>query len=223
MTPARTQRPPGVSGSRPVEPPWLRRGPLFRGGGVAVCDGLLAPRTFAALCAEAYAQYGSADRQVCDVLTRDNCDGRGGVPPRQLATSGGGPAQDEFYRSSHLLTYLSEVCGGPVKPTGSRGSYSYYVAPGDYLGLHLDILTCDITVINVLDDSSPDAGGSLAVHRGRVGVPLSVLRRSPRLTDEVVKATPASTIVLLGGLVPHRVLPISRGQRVISALCFEAT
>ena len=40
--------------------------------------------------------------------------------------------------------------------------------------------------------------------------------------EEVVKATAGSTIVILGGLVPHRVLPLTAGQRVISALCFEA-
>jgi hypothetical protein len=188
-----------------------------------VYDGLVDGQILAALCAEAQANYASADRQVCDVLTSDNCDWRGGVPPRQLSTAGGGPVQDEFYRSPHLRSFLSQVCGGPVRPSGSRGSYSYYVAPADHLGLHLDILTCDLTVINVLTDSAPDNGGSLAVHRGSVGVPLSVLRRRPTHHDEeVVKAPAGSTIVILGGLVPHRVLPITTGQRVISALCFEA-
>ena len=86
----------------------------------------------------------------------------------------------------------------------------------------LDIVTCDVTVISVLDDSSPDEGGALAVQRGQVGVPLSILRRSPPVGEEVVKATAGSTIVILGGLVPHRVVPLTAGQRVISALCFEA-
>jgi hypothetical protein len=219
---AQIDRSTSVAGPSPVEAPWLRQGPLFLSGGVAVYDGLLDRRTLAALCAEAQANYASADRQVCDVLTSDNCDWRGGIPPRQLSTSGGGPVQDEFYRSPHLRSFLSQVCGGQVRPTGSRGSYCYYVAAADYLGLHLDIVTCDITVINVLADSSPDNGGSLAVHRGSVGVPLSVLRRSPHLGEQVVKTPPGSTIVILGGLVPHRVLPITTGQRVISALCFEA-
>jgi hypothetical protein len=174
------------------------------------------------LCAEAETNYASADRQVCDVVTSDNCDGRGGVPPRQLSTAGGGPLQDKLYLSPYLRSYLSEMCGGPVRPSGSRGSYSYYVAPGDHLGLHLDIVTCDITVICVLADSSPDNGGALAVRRGNVGVPLSELRRSPHIGEEAVKAPAGSTIVILGGLVPHRVVPMTKGQRVISALCFEA-
>ena len=222
MTYAVMGRPTGVTGPPPLEAPWLRQGPLFRSGGVAVYDGLIDRQIFAALCAEAQANYASADRQICDVLTSDNCDWRGGVPPRQLSTAGGGPVQDEFYRSPHLRSFLSEVCGGPVRPAGSRGSYSYYVAPADHLGLHLDILTCDVTVINVLTDSAPDNGGSLAVQRGSVGVPLSVLRRLAHHDEQVVKAPAGSTIVILGGLVPHRVLPITTGQRVISALCFEA-
>ncbi len=212
----------GAGGAVASHVPWLLQGPLFRSGGVAVIDGIADARTFAALCAEAQANYAQADRQVCDVLTGDNCDGRGGVPPRQLSTGPGGPAQDELYRSPYLHAYLSQLCGGPIRPSGSRGSYSYYVAPDDHLDLHLDIVTCDVTVISVLADSSPDQGGALAVQRSNVGVPLSVLRRSPHVGEEVVKAAAGSTIVILGGLVPHRVLPLTAGQRIISALCFEA-
>ena len=212
----------GASGAVASHVPWLLQGPLFRSGGVAVVDGIADERTIAALCAEAQANYAMADRQVCDVVTSDNCDGRGGVPPRQLSTAPGGPAQDELYRSPYLHAFLSQLCGGPIRPSGSRGSYSYYVAPDDHLGLHLDIVTCDVTVISVLADSSLDQGGALAVQRGNVGVPLSVLRRSPHIGEEVVKPTAGSTIVILGGLVPHRVLPLTAGQRVISALCFEA-
>jgi hypothetical protein len=202
--------------------PWLLQGPLFRAGGVAVIDAIADDGTMAALCAEAQANYALAERQVCDVVTSDDCDGRGGVPPRQLSTAPGGPVQDELYRSPYLHAYLSQLCGGPIRPSGSRGSYGYYVAPADYLGLHLDIVTCDVTVISVLADSSPDDGGALAVQRGSVGVPLSILRRSAHVREEVVKAPAGATIVLLGGLVPHRVLPLARGQRAISALCFEA-
>lgn len=215
-------RSPDAAGPSIPEPPWLRQGPLFLSGGVAVIDGLVDGRTLAGLCAEAQTNYARADRQVCAVATSDNCDGRGGVPPRQLSTAGGGPVQDELYRSPYLRSFLGELCGGPVRQSGSRGSYSYYVAPGDHLGLHLDIVTCDVTVICVLADSSPDNGGALAVRRGNVGVPLSALRRSPHLGEEAIKAPAGSSIVILGGLVPHRVMPMTTGQRVISALCFEA-
>ena len=212
----------GAIGEPLLQAPWLLQGPLFQSGGIAVVDGLTDAQTFVALCAEAQANYAIADRQVCDVVTSDNCDGRGGVPPRQLSTAPGGPVQDELYRSPYLHGFLSRLCGGPIRPSGSRGSYSYYVAPADHLGLHLDIVTCDVTVISVLADSSPDYGGALALQRDCVGVPLSILRRSTHVREEVVKAPAGSTIVILGGLVPHRVLPLTMGQRVISTLCFEA-
>jgi hypothetical protein len=39
----------------------------------------------------------------------------------------------------------------------------------------------------------------------------------------LIKARPGQSILLLGGLVPHRVEPLGPvGQRVISALCFRA-
>lgn len=212
----------GASAAPPSHVPWLLHGSLFQSGGIVVVDSLMDDRMFSALCAEAQANYALADRQVCDVVSSDDCDGRGGVPPRQLATAPGGPVQDELYRLPHLCGLLSQLNGGPIRPSGSRGSYSYYVMPADHLGLHLDIVTCDITVISVLADSSPDNGGALVVQRSSVGMPLSTLRRSPHVPEEVVKAPARSSIIILGGLVPHRVLPIARGQRVISALCFEA-
>ena len=211
-----------AGGAAAAHVPWLLEGPLFRSGGVAVVGRVADEDTLAAMCAEAMANYAIADRQVCDVVTSDNCDGRGGVPPRQLSTAPGGPAQDSLYQSRSVVEFLSRLCGGPIRPSGSRGSYSYYVAPDDHLGLHLDIVTCDVTLISVLADSSPNQGGSLAVQRRNVGIPLSVLRRSSQTGEEVVKAPAGSTIVILGGLVPHRVLPLTAGQRVISALCFEA-
>lgn len=203
-----------------AEPAWLREGPLFRAGGVAVFDGLTDQRTLMMLCAEAQANYPACDRQVCVSDAGD--DNRGGLPARSLCSSGGGPVQDELYGWPHLHAFLSRLCGGPVLPSGSRGSYSYYVQPGDFLGLHLDIVTCDLTLITVLTDTSPQDGGALAVHRHDIGVPVSTLRAACYPNEEVIKASAGQHIVILGGIVPHRVLPlVAGGQRVISALCFE--
>jgi hypothetical protein len=39
----------------------------------------------------------------------------------------------------------------------------------------------------------------------------------------IVRAMAGQTVVLLGSLVPHRTIPLDgQGQRVISALCFQA-
>ena len=75
------------------------------------------------------------------------------------------------------------------------------------------------------DDTDPrDRAGGLAVYPGMLGAPLSRIRAEPERGMALIKARPGQSILLLGGLVPHRVEPLgSSGQRVISALCFQAT
>jgi hypothetical protein len=100
------------------------------------------------------------------------------------------------------------------------------VQPGDFLDTHLDVNTCDVTLITVLyDDIDPTAtAGALAVYPGALGAPLGTIRAAPEHGLVFVKARSGQSIVILGGLVPHRVVPLGdRGQRVISALCFQAT
>ena len=198
-------------------------GPLGRAGGVAVFDGLPDPATCAALAREAHAAYPGSSRQV--LAEDDGADGRGGTPSRALHTAGAGEVQDALYASPWLQAFLTAQCGHPIVPSGNRGSYSYYVEPGDHLGLHLDVDTCDVTLITVLqDDTDPgDPGGGLAAYPARLGSALRDVRAAPDDGIALIKAQPGQSIVILGGLVPHRVLPLgARGQRVISALCFRA-
>jgi hypothetical protein len=201
----------------------LEAGPLGQAGGVAVVPGLPDPYTSNALAHEATGAYAGSTRQVCDV--NGGGDGRGGTPRRALHTAAGDAVQDALYAAPWLRALLSEQCGAPVRPTGSRGSYSYYVQPGDFLDTHLDIDECDVTLITVLHDSTPpdSPAGGLAVYRDEFSAPLSRIRANPESGAALVKAKPGESIILLGGLVPHRVVPIGEsGQRVISALCFRA-
>jgi hypothetical protein len=201
----------------------LLQGPIGSAGGVAVIDGLPDQHLLTALLEEAMAHYSGAHRQ--DVAHDDNAAGRGGTPVRHLYTAGGGPVQDAFYAAPWLSDYLSSVCGTPITPSGNRGSYSYYVHDGDYLGLHLDIETCDVTLITVLrDDAGPkDSSGGLLVHAGHLGSSLHAVRRAPQEGLGLVKAAPGQSIVLLGGLLPHETVPTSPScPRVIAALCFAA-
>ena len=201
----------------------LETGPLGLAGGVAVVPGLPDPYTCQALAFEAYAAYAHATRQERD--EDDGVEGRGGTPSRALLTAPGDAVQDALYAAPWLSAFLSEQCGVRVGPTGNRGSYSYYVQPGDFLGAHLDVDSCDVTLITVLHDSTPadDAAGGLAVYRDEFGAPLSRIRANPTAGAAIVKAQAGESIVLLGGLVPHRVIPIrDGGQRIISALCFRA-
>jgi hypothetical protein len=201
----------------------LAAGPLARAGGVAVFAGVPDALTCEALVHEAHRAYPGSSRQV--LSHDDEAQGRGGMPSRALHTAGGGEVQDALYASPALHAFLSSQCGQPIVPSGTRGSYSYYVEPGDFLGLHLDVDTCDVTLITVLqDDTDPnDPGGGLAVFPGALGAPLGHVRASRGAGMTVVKARPGESIVILGGLVPHQVLPLgAHGQRVISALCFCA-
>jgi hypothetical protein len=202
----------------------LLAGPLARAGGVAVFGGLPDPYTCEALAQEAQRAYPGSSRQV---LTQDDdAQGRGGMPSRALRTAGGGEVQDALYASPALHAFLSGQCGQPIAPSGNRGSYSYYVEPGDFLGLHLDVDTCDVALITVLQDGTDpnDPGGGLAVFPRALGAPLGHVRTTGGGGMAVVKARPGESIVILGGLVPHQVLPLgTSGQRVISALCFSAS
>jgi hypothetical protein len=201
----------------------LLQGPVGSGGGVAVIDGLPDQRLLGALLEEAMAGYLHADRQ--DVADDDNAAGRGGTPARHLYTAGGGPVQDAFYAAPWLSEYLSSVCGAAITRSGSRGSYSYYVHDGDYLGLHLDIETCDVTLVSVLRDNAgqDDSSGGLLVHARHLGSDLHAVRSAPQEGLVLVKARPGQSIVLLGGLLPHETVPISPDRpRFISALCFTA-
>ncbi len=198
--------------------------PFMRAGGFAVLDDFPDQATVAQLYAEARDQYASSDHQ--ENWEPDYEEGRGGKPQRRLLTAEAGVVQDRFYRSGALEHLLSEHCSMKLAVSGSRGSYSYYVRPGDFLDLHLDVDTCDVTMITVLLDQSQhhEPGGSLVLYPGRIGEPLSWIRERPEEGAVAVKLIAGQSIVLMGGLVPHRVVPVAAGQmRVISVLCFKAT
>lgn len=201
----------------------LLHGPVGEAGGAVVIDGLPDDARASQLLDEALGQYPSADRQ--DVTADDGAAGRGGTPARGLWSCGGGPAQDALYRAPWLSDYLSILCAARVVPAGSRGSYSFYVDEGDFLGLHLDIESCDVTLISVLrDDAGPqDPAGGLLVHSAHLGQDLHAVRRRPHDGTAVVKAQPGQSIVLLGGLLAHETVPVTADKpRIISALCFRA-
>ena len=208
----------------PVLPPEIAASTLLHGGlGFAVFADLPDAWTLARLLDEAQEAYRQAARQ--ELGEDDAADGRGGTPRRRLLTAGAGAVQDEMYRAPWLAEALSSAAGVRLVPSGGRGSYSYYARPGDHLGLHRDIETCDLATITVLhDNSSPaDQGGALLLYPGRTSEPLSAIRRRPQVGAYVVKVMPGQTIAMWGGVVPHAVLPVVSGQvRIVSVLCFQA-
>jgi hypothetical protein len=145
-------------------------------------------------------------------------------PRRHVFSTSGGPIQQKLYRDPSLLRFLSAETELALKPKADHGSYSYYVQPGDFIGLHRDAADCDLAVITVLYDTSTHAeqAGGLLIYRDRLDESIYSIRESPSYGAELVKGLPGQTLLLLGGLIPHRLIPVRSGQcRIISALCFR--
>jgi hypothetical protein len=73
------------------------------------------------------------------------------------------------------------------------------------------------------DNSVPhDPSGAPLLYPRRTGEPLGAVRSRPRDGAHLVKLAAGHTIVMFGGIMPHRLLPVARGQvRIISVLCFQ--
>lgn len=201
----------------------LLAGPIGRSGAVAIVDDLIDRATLTALAREALAAGRVAERQSGRTERIDG--GRSDIAGRALASGPGGPVQDALYRSPELLAALSDLCGARVRPTGGRGSYSFYTRPGDHLDLHVDVERCDVTLLTVLQDSTPsdDPGGALATWSDHLGASLDTVRASGAEPTATTKIPQGSSVVLLGGLLPHAVLPLGpSGTRVVAPLCFVA-
>lgn len=201
----------------------LLAGPVGRAGGVVVLDDVLSPADVRGLRCEALTVGRTAQRHLGD--TRRIDAGRSDVPGRALGSGPGSVRQDRTYHSSRVISLLSRWCGARLTPTGGRGTYSYYTRPGDHLDIHVDIPGCDVTLVTVLHDSTAagDDGGSLVVWTEHLGASLDAVRRSDA-PPAVVDAPAGTSVLLLGGLLPHAVLPLgAEGSRVVSALCFAAS
>ena len=196
---------------------------LMRQGGYGVYADLPDAAYCARLYQEAVERYPSATAQ--EHWDDDLEELRGGKPRRRLLTAEAGPVQDQLYAAPWLPQVLSSTSGVPIGPSGNRGSYSYYVRPGDFLDLHRDVETCDLAMITCLYETSDgnEADGALALYPGRIHEPLSAIRARPQEGAVLVKLQPGQTILMYGGVVPHLLMPVREGQmRVISVLCFQA-
>ncbi|MEM9138350.1 MAG: hypothetical protein AAGB15_00840, partial [Pseudomonadota bacterium] len=118
---------------------------------------------------------------------------------------------------------LEELSGQGLKPTGERGSYSYYDRPGHYLGLHRDIQTCDLTLITCLSrHDGPAPSGALRLYPKSIRSDLDAISDDTVYRDISMK--PGQSVILLGGCVPHQVLPAAEGfSRSIAVLCYQMT
>ncbi len=194
--------------------------PLVAAGGRVVLGNLVAPELLRQLAAECDGARPHAQEQH---QAKEIAGGhRSGRPARRLLSAEGGPVQTAFYHDPRLADALSRLCGRGVRPTGAVGSYSYYERRGDFLGLHRDIPGCDAALITCLRrDSGGDSGGALRLYPHAFRDPLaSIVRRRAPHVDLNLRV--GQSVLLLGGWIPHEVLPAAAGHlRHISLLCFS--
>jgi hypothetical protein len=169
----------------------------------------------------------SACRAHVGRLEIDDHDGqedRGGTMDRRLGSALGGPRLRDLYYADEALALARRVTGVDWMPAGDGGMYFYYSEAGDYLGLHRDAQECDLVVITCVDEqveSPPGLAGALCLYPGRTGEPLSRIRATPDEGAEYVRLRPGESIVMLGGTVPHRLLPVGPGHlRIVAPLCY---
>ncbi len=208
-------------------PDVIQRSPLYQRGGFVLIDQLLEPSNLAQLQRESLALNSQTSENLMLETDRSGFEinfGRGGSPARKFLSTQGGAVQDAFYQSLALSIMLEKLCQTRIKPTGARGTYSYYAREGDFLALHRDILQCDLTLITCLFDhtrgADNDLGGVLRLYPNYNHQALSSI--NPHSSSSDVRLEVGQSIALLGGIVPHEVLPTSPGQiRIVSVLCFE--
>jgi hypothetical protein len=210
-----------ISRAEPPLAPALLESTLMQRGGCVFIDNLLPPNLLTALCAEANERQDEARHTIWQGSKQ--VDWRGGEPARSYAGATGGPTQTSIFASPNLSGYLSEICGLRLKLAGV-GSFSYY-EPGDFLALHRDIIACDITLLTCLRDTATATSDrrGLRIYPAYARLPLTQLRSEDAPAHLDVHLDRGQTAVLLGGIVPHEVLPMAAHQhRTVSVVCMTA-
>ena len=207
----------GISGNQILDSALMAR------GGFAVAPLLYGVRGVQSLLDEAISCYPHSTESNTSV--EDTEELRGGNPARRFLSCGAGPVQDHYYHAPEILQFLRDITKLDILTTGARGTYTYYVRPGDFLSVHRDVRTCDLAVVTCLmDTATPEEGGGMMdIYPQRTREPLSEIRATPRNGRISIRLQPGETIVLLGGLVPHAITPVGKAQkRIVSVLCYEA-
>jgi hypothetical protein len=148
---------------------------------------------------------------------------RGGEPARQMISVEGGLHQAALFRSPQMRSFLSSEVSAPVRPSGERASYSIYAGQGAHLDIHRDVPGCDLALITCLYDSDALAdGGALDLWLDDLCTPLNRVRGAPEVDRTRLVLSPGESMLLHGGIVPHRIPPLQgKRLRVVSLMCFE--
>ena len=202
---------PGGAGGRAVA---LATSPLVRAGGAVAIDLLdaVALNGLRAEVAVRWPQATRAERAHHDDDTR-------GDPERSLEHIAAGPMLDRLYADWGLAGALYELTNLELRPLGEHAGYSIYNGQ-QHLGPHRDIEGCDVTVIVIVHDDTPD-GHPLWFWPTRANAALDDIRRDPAPGRRTLIGRPGQAVVLLGSVVPHQLPPLPPGRtRVVAPLCF---
>lgn len=198
----------------------IKTSPLFAKGGFTVMRGLFREEDFQELEAEAVSARENGRRNVLAVSGAT--EERGGSPCRAFTSAPGRAVQWRLFSAPALLAWLQKISGLQAQPTGG-GSFTYYENVGDFLALHRDIITCDLAVITCLKETgSENRDGGLLLYPRHVTEPLAKVRVAGRAAAALAPLRRGDTIALLGGIVPHEVMPMQPHQeRVVSVMCYR--
>ncbi len=194
--------------------------PVLREGGARVYEGLVEQAVIAALLREAKSRNGRIE--YCP-HGRDVEQVRGGEPARRLISVEGGPIEDGLFRAPALSAFISGEVRASVRPCGERATFSIYCDADAHLDLHRDIRGCDLALITCLYDSDPHAaGGALETWPGELTTPLDELRHGKSSRTQRIALLPGESLLFHGGVVPHRIAPLSTHRlRIVAIMCFE--
>ena len=206
-----------------LEREWLRlrHSPLLSVGGLAIFEGLIDARLQAALLHEALANTPRPDEMP---EGQDTEQVRGGSPPRRLQSVPGGTWLASVYRDERLAAFVADQVRTPVRPCGEQATFSIYQGAHAHLGLHRDVPGCDLALIACLSDNAPhDDSGATEFWPDDLTTPLNELRRGAGGASMVTTLQPGQTMLMHGGLLPHRIRPTEAGRlRVVALMCFQA-
>jgi len=200
----------------------LASSPLIERGGWRLLDDWPTGDSCKALLAEATRLRPGAERT--ESTRPDPEDLRGGDPPRGFGSVPAGEAQATLYQAQDLWRLLEREVGERIRPSAERGTYSYYERVGDHLGIHRDVVDCDVTLVTCLCDQAQPGWdtGAVAMWPGRLDAPLSAVRLAPEREPVRVRLAVGESLLVCGAVLPHAVLPVAEGQDLIlSVLCFR--
>lgn len=190
--------------------------------GFDIIDSLFDPSALNAMRTEAFTLMPEA---IGHNITVDGADEwRGGSPARRFQSVPGGTTQTAFFRSPVMVEFLNQWSGLNLKPSGERGTYSYYTQPGDHLSLHRDVDSCEFVVITCLYSvgNRDESSGALCLYPTRTQEPISAIRANPNLGVLPIHLSTGQSVVMRGGVIPHALLPQNTSQsRIVSILCYQ--